>query len=228
MTVSVAIDLALDRLFTYTVPAALQEKLAVGQLLSVPFGHREARGFAMEVRSAREEGGSAGYRLKPIAAIVDETPFFTPALLELVKKVAAYTASPVETVLRTALPAAVLKKNMRPRELLFVEPVGSSWSSELERVGESWSCKLELEKGGKSWSSELELESGGALLVGDETLDARRETQGESQSRLTSSVSRPLPPPAPGTPHQAPGTRHQAPNSIRPSTRRPVASLSAM
>ena len=47
MTVSVAIDLALDRLFTYEVPEALREKLAVGQLLSVPFGHREARGFAI-------------------------------------------------------------------------------------------------------------------------------------------------------------------------------------
>ena len=30
MTVSVAIDLALDRLFTYEVPEALREKLAVG------------------------------------------------------------------------------------------------------------------------------------------------------------------------------------------------------
>lgn len=49
MRVSVAIDLALDRLFTYEVPEALQKKLAIGQLLSVPFGHREARGFAMEV-----------------------------------------------------------------------------------------------------------------------------------------------------------------------------------
>ena len=49
MLVKVAIDLALNRLFTYEVPEALQKKLAVGQLLSVPFGHREARGFAMEI-----------------------------------------------------------------------------------------------------------------------------------------------------------------------------------
>ena len=49
MLAKVAIDLALDRLFTYEVPEALQKKLAVGQLLSVPFGHREARGFAMEI-----------------------------------------------------------------------------------------------------------------------------------------------------------------------------------
>lgn len=143
MLVKVAIDLALDRLFTYEVPEALQEKLAVGQLLSVPFGHRAARGFAVEI-SAGESGISHGatearrptqpnlrvsvspcekkaYRLKPVTAIVDETPFFSPKLLALVRRVAAYTAAPLESVLKAALPAAVLKKNARPREQLFVE-----------------------------------------------------------------------------------------------------------
>ena len=168
MLVKVAIDLALDRLFTYEVPEALQEKLAVGQLLSVPFGHREARGFALallregegEGKRKKEKGRSvdfsssclsaqhkedasatallpssffplpsspfplpspSAYRLKPVTAIVDETPFFSPKLLALVKRVAAYTAAPLESVLKAALPAAVLKKNARPREQLFVE-----------------------------------------------------------------------------------------------------------
>ena len=117
MRVKVAIDLALDRLFDYEVPEALQKKLAVGQLLSVPFGHREARGFAMEIGNRvsavaeamadKTGNGKRGFALKPVAAIVDETPFFSPALLDLVKKVAAYTAAPIESVLRAALPAAV-------------------------------------------------------------------------------------------------------------------------
>ena len=152
MRVSVAIDLALDRLFDYEVPEALQKKLAIGQLLSVPFGHREARGFAMAIADARrdaqgedvrretgdargedvrrETGDAQGlkskvssprFKLKPVTAIVDETPFFSPALLALVRKVAGYTASPIEAVLRTALPAAVLKKNARAKELLYVD-----------------------------------------------------------------------------------------------------------
>ncbi|MBQ2628832.1 MAG: primosomal protein N' [Kiritimatiellae bacterium] len=135
MRVQVAIDLALDRLFTYEVPAALGKKLAVGQLLSVPFGHREARGFALEIEEGvrRETGDESGASrlasrvsgpLKPITAIVDETPFFSPALLKLVKKVSAYTAAPLESVLRAALPAAVLKRNARAKEQLFVEPAG--------------------------------------------------------------------------------------------------------
>ena len=55
MFARVAIDLALDRLFDYEVPKELEKKLAVGQLLSVPFGHRTARGFAMEL--GEEESG---------------------------------------------------------------------------------------------------------------------------------------------------------------------------
>ena len=120
MLAKVAIDLALDRLFTYQVPEEFEKKLTVGQLLSVPFGHRTARGFVLEV----SDGEAAGaYKLKPIAAIEDEIPFFSPALLDLVKRIASYTASPLESVLKAALPASVLKKNARAKEQIFVEPV---------------------------------------------------------------------------------------------------------
>ena len=119
MLVRVAIDLALDRLFDYEVPEALEKKLAVGQLLSVPFGHRTARAFAMAV-----EGGGINrpYSLKPIDSIVDEQPFFSSKLLELVKLLAAYTAAPLESVVKAAVPAAVVRPNARPRELYFIEP----------------------------------------------------------------------------------------------------------
>ena len=56
MVVKVAIDLALDRLFTYLVPEELEKKLAVGQLLLVPFNHRHVRGFALEIADAPDEG----------------------------------------------------------------------------------------------------------------------------------------------------------------------------
>ena len=131
MLVKVAIDLALDRLFTYEVPEELEKKLAVGQLLSVPFGHREARGFAMEIETTNGGSGAPAplpkdFKLKSVSAILDETPFFSPRLLELVKKVAAYTASPVESVLKAALPAAVLKRNAHAKEQLFVEAAGEN------------------------------------------------------------------------------------------------------
>ena len=128
MLAKVAIDLALDRLFTYQVPEEFEKKLTVGQLLSVPFGHRTARGFVLEVSDGEADGA---YKLKPIAAIEDEIPFFSPSLLELVKRVAAYTASPLESVLKAALPSSVLKKNAKAKEQIFVEPVPGKDASAL-------------------------------------------------------------------------------------------------
>ena len=122
MLVRVAIDLALDRLFDYEVPEVLEKKLAVGQLLSVPFGHREARGFSVEI-SGEGSITTDGRKLKSVTAIVDETPFFSPSLLTLVRLIASYTAAPLESVLKAALPAAVLKKNARAKEQLFVSPL---------------------------------------------------------------------------------------------------------
>ena len=156
MIAKVAIDLALDRLFTYEVPEALQKKLAVGQLLSVPFGHREARGFVLETSHGGDVFQEGDYKLKPVTAIVDETPFFSPKLLELVKKVAEYTASPIEAVLKAALPAAVLKKNARAKEQLYVgvreQGLGvrdqgltqrQKWLVEqIERLGGGWMQQL--------------------------------------------------------------------------------------
>ncbi len=146
MYVSVAIDLALDRLFTYSVPVGLAEKLLVGQLLRVPFGGRVARGFALATTDEAPE-----FKTKPILAIEDESPFFSPALLKLVRWIADYTASPIETTLRAALPAAVLKPGARAKELLYVEVAQGTEQltqrqrqlvSEIARVGGGWMQQL--------------------------------------------------------------------------------------
>ena len=135
MRVKVAIDLALDRLFDYNVGPELQKRLSVGQLLSVPFGRRIARGFAMQISDSDEAGDSSEpFVLKDVLAIEDEEPFFSVKLLELVRQIASYTASPVESVLKAALPAAVLKKNMRPKILFYVEPVESQAQSSAEKL----------------------------------------------------------------------------------------------
>ena len=121
MVCKVAIDLALDKLFTYSVPGDMEKKLAIGQLLSVPFGRRTAQGFVLEL-SGDEAAGDLADKLKPVERILDEVPFFSPALLELVRRLAAYIAAPIESVLKAAVPAAVLKPGARPKELLFIAP----------------------------------------------------------------------------------------------------------
>ena len=146
MYVSVAIDLALDRLFTYEVPVELLGRVRVGQLLRVPFHGRIARGFALSLTET-----PPAFATKPVMAIEDESPFFSPALLKLVKWIASYTASPIEIVLKTAVPASVLKPSARPKELLYVEPTGSTAEltkhqeellADIVRVGGGWMQQL--------------------------------------------------------------------------------------
>ena len=101
MYVKVAIDLALDRLFTYEVPVELCQDIRVGQLLRVPFGHREARGFVLEIegRVQRIEGDGCEnlpasntqpptptYKIRAILGIADPAPFFSPEMLRLAAK----------------------------------------------------------------------------------------------------------------------------------------------
>lgn len=100
------------------------------------------------------ETGKKAFRLKPVTGIVDETPFFTPALLELVKKVADYTAAPIESVLRAALPAAVLKRNARARELLFVEPLASGNLPPATTARQKWLVENIVRLGG-GWMTSL-------------------------------------------------------------------------
>lgn len=173
MTVLVAIDLSLDRLFEYTVPEDMEKKLAIGQLLSVPFGRRMARGFAMALKNAPATAASgpraeenAAYDLKPIAGIVDAVPFFSPSLLELVKRLARYTVSPIESVLRAAVPAAVLRPGAHERVQLYVEAVDaqeSDGTGALTRAGasagaptkrEQWLCE-QLKRVGGGWFSQV-------------------------------------------------------------------------
>jgi len=155
--VSVAIDLALDRLFTYSVPAEITEKLRIGQLLRVPFHGRVARGFALSISKE-----APAFKTKPVMSIEDEAPFFSPRLLKLVRWIADYTHSPIETSLRAALPAAVLKPGARAKEMLYVDVVRRNGGkddganppltvrqrkllSEIERVSGGWMQQLARE-----------------------------------------------------------------------------------
>ena len=167
MLVKVAIDLALDRLFTYEVPVELCRDVKVGQLLRVPFRNREARGFALEVTSEPETGNekpetrnekpetrnpkpeTGNFTLTPILGIADPAPFFSPAMLKLAKWISGYTCSPIELCLKAAVPAAVLRPGAKPKEQLFVDVCGGTDASALteyqrellgniRRVGGGW------------------------------------------------------------------------------------------
>lgn len=139
LTAKVAIDLSLDRLFDYDVPEAMEKKLAVGQLLSVPFGRRMARGFLMALHENRQSTEiGKNIKLKPIYAIEDEVPFFSGNMIKLVNDISSYFAAPVESVLRAAVPAAVLKRGAHEKLQLYVTPVAINRESISLSARQKW------------------------------------------------------------------------------------------
>jgi primosomal protein N' (replication factor Y) (superfamily II helicase) len=101
--VEVALPLPLFQTFTYYVPDDLQNPVAVGSRVVVPFRNKREMGVCV--------GTSAGSQLKRKPKAVLESPDAEPAvgssLLELCKWMAEYYVVPLGVTLRTALPAAM-------------------------------------------------------------------------------------------------------------------------
>jgi len=98
--VGVALRSPVDSLFHYTVPLALQGRLAVGHAVQVPFGRRFVSGVVVELDPAP----TAGIKLKPVSALLMEEPVIEPDELPFYRWVARYYRYPLGQVLAAALP----------------------------------------------------------------------------------------------------------------------------
>jgi len=170
MTVRVATEISADRLFDYAVPEALAPRIRAGQRVRVPFGGRTVDAYVVEVaedappppaapdlfsrqdpsdmsEGADLSGGIRAHRLRPLLAIEDDVPFFSPPLIALARWMADYYCAPFELTLRCALPAAVRNSGMKAKERLYVTPCEGVFDltkrqtellGNLRRVGGGW------------------------------------------------------------------------------------------
>lgn len=165
MIVRVATEISADRLFDYAVPAELEERLRVGQRVSVPFGGRTVDAYVVEIAADASRTGAGPSRqeqpelfapsdlappasgLRSVLALEDEVPYLSPPLIALARWMADYYCAPFEATLRCALPAAVRNSDMRAKEQLFVSPVEGTFQltprqaelhDGLRRVGGGW------------------------------------------------------------------------------------------
>ncbi len=100
--VEVALPVPLFRTFAYAVPAGIATPIAVGARVLVPFRNRREIGVCL---------GSAapppGVALKPLLAVVDDTPSLPSALIDTARWIAEWYAAPIGLVVRGMLPAAL-------------------------------------------------------------------------------------------------------------------------
>ena len=96
----VAVPNPLRRFFDY-FPIDSTHPLVPGVRVRVPFGHREVIGIIIEVTDTTLLPRA---RVKPVIAVLDETPVISAGLLDLLKWAAEYYHHPPGEVLHSALP----------------------------------------------------------------------------------------------------------------------------
>ena len=107
--VEVAINLPVDGLYTYAMPA--NQDLLFGQVVLVPFGRQKATGYVVAFSETTELK-----KPKRVLAVLDQRPAFTHQQLRLFRWVAQYYLSGLGEVIATALPTQF---RQRPR-LVYV------------------------------------------------------------------------------------------------------------
>lgn len=103
----VAMVAAVEGQYSYAIPPELEEKVAVGKRVLVPFGRNRRPQPAFCVSVAREAWTST---LRPLADVIDDTPLLSGPLMELGKWMARYYCCPLGRALSAMVPEAIRRQ----------------------------------------------------------------------------------------------------------------------
>lgn len=106
--VEVALAVPLFRTFTYTVPDGIATPIPAGSRVLVPFRARREVGICLGMTEPPD-----GIVLKPIEAVLDDSPSLPHALLETGRWIADWYAAPIGLALRAMLPATLATPRAR-------------------------------------------------------------------------------------------------------------------
>ena len=106
--VDVILPVPLEGMFTYAVPAVLQDRIQVGIRVRVPFGRTKTY-LAIVARLHNEE--PQGYEVKTVTGVIDDAPVLLPQQLKLWQWMSHYYMCPIGEVMKAALPAGLKKED---------------------------------------------------------------------------------------------------------------------
>lgn len=100
----VILPLPLDGMFTYSIPAHMQESMQVGMRVRVPFG--KSKTYIAIVAHLHKERPSS-YQVKEILELIDQQPVLLPQQLKQWQWISNYYMSPIGEVYKAALPGGM-------------------------------------------------------------------------------------------------------------------------
>ncbi|MHC1741970.1 MAG: primosomal protein N' [Syntrophobacteraceae bacterium] len=111
---------AIRKTLHYIVPPELEGRAATGCRVMVPVGRRMQAGLIAGLSELRTDPPS-DLTLRPIAAVIDESPVMPMELIQLCRWIADYYFFPLGEVIATALPSSLL---IQPRARFHLTPAG--------------------------------------------------------------------------------------------------------
>jgi primosomal protein N' (replication factor Y) len=100
--IEVAIALPVYNTYTYSVPETLDELVATGKRVLVPFGQRRVTGYILgSGKDINQEG------IKTVLDILDEKPLFPSSMIPFFRWTADYYLHPIGDVVKCALPGGL-------------------------------------------------------------------------------------------------------------------------
>ena len=127
--VRVIIDRAIHRELDYLVPETLSERISVGSRVRVPFRDKSALATVVATLAQSEAEG-----IRPIEAVVGDTPVLSEELLELGNWMSTYYCCPIEAVMRSLLPQVIRRAEIGWKKQLFVQPARKIDNEEIEQL----------------------------------------------------------------------------------------------
>jgi primosomal protein N' (replication factor Y) len=162
--VRVIIDRAIRRELDYAVPEGLIGRVGVGSRVRVPFRDKSALATVVAITEQSEAKG-----IRPIEALVGETPILSEQLLELGRWISAYYCCPIETVMRSLLPQVIRRAEVGWKKQLFVQPRRNIDKEELEKLRKRAPRQAELLEA----ASRLEAPTRASQLLRQTSLDSQ-------------------------------------------------------
>lgn len=206
--VQVAVPVPLHRLFSYRVPEGVSAER--GMRVRVPFGRRPVVGVVVDGPSPDPPEGLEATKIKPLSAVLDETPSLDTPLMALCEWMAAYYHLPPGEAYLLPLPPGLLGAQATVgRSAVFKTERWAAWAREPdagERLGANMARALGwLAEHGKASFGAIQAETGASADTLTRLHSRGLVTLGERETRRDPMVALEVAatgPPSP-TPDQA-------------------------
>ena len=109
---AVALDVPLDRTFTYAVPAELADVVVRGARVAVPWRNRARTGIVLDAHTTLDEE-LPPEKVRPLIDVLDATPMVPEVQLALCEWIARYYHAPIGECVRMATPSEASIRSSR-------------------------------------------------------------------------------------------------------------------